>query len=283
MAVQRLIMFEPKVPRLMMKPNIKPTLRPVCLALMSLVLSACAVGPDYQRPVAEVSSHYKQMAGWKTAAPDDAKIQETWWQGYADPELSALLEQVRVSNQNVAEYQAAYQKALALVQGADAAMYPTLTGSASSDRNGGNSTSSGRTHTAKVSASWEPDVWGKLRRTVEEDTASAEASQAQLASATLSAQSTLAQDYFQLRVMDEQIRLYNQTVDAYARYLKIIQKQYDLGSTSRATLAIAQTQLETARASVLDVQWQRAQMEHAWSAPAMVQEALISPHFPSVC
>lgn len=236
------------------------------LSCLCLALSACAVGPDYHRPEVAIPAHFKQMDGWKEARPGDAAVRGAWWQGYRDPELSALLEQVRISNQNVAEYQAAYQKALALLSAADAGFFPTVSGTLSSTRSGGagtSSSSSGTAHSAKLSASWEPDLWGKLRRTAEADTSSAQASQANLAAATLSAQSTLAQDYFQLRVMDEQIRLYRQTVGAYSRYLQIVQKQYDLGSTSRAALSTAQTQLESARTSVLDLQWQRAQLEHA--------------------
>jgi NodT family efflux transporter outer membrane factor (OMF) lipoprotein len=237
-----------------------------CLFLSGacLALTACAVGPDYKRPSMAMPAHYKQLDGWKQATPQDDRIKGTWWDGYADPELSALLAQVRISNQNVAEYLAAYEKAQALVSAANANFFPTVTATVSNSRSGGNSaTSTSTSNSAKLGASWEPDIWGKLRRTAEEDTASAQASAAQLASATLSAQSSLAQDYFQLRVMDEEIRLYQQTVDAYTRYLQIVQKQYELGSASRGTLATAQTQLESARASALDVTWQRAQLEHA--------------------
>ncbi|HAS99774.1 MAG TPA: RND transporter, partial [Pantoea agglomerans] len=107
------------------------------------------------------------------------------------------------------------------------------------------------------------DLWGKLRRTLEENRASASASAAELANITLSAQSELAQDYFQLRIMDQKIALYQQSVDAYQRYLKVITSQYQAGTASRATLAQAQLQLESASASAQDYQWQRAQMEHA--------------------
>jgi len=232
-----------------------------CLALLAVALAGCAVGPDYQRPALDVSTHFKEMQGWKAAEPSDVALKQAWWAGYADPELSALLQQVRISNQNVAAYQQAYQKARALVSAANASFYPTVSANVSNTRAGGNSTSSGST--AELSASWELDLWGKLRRTAQEDSASAQASQAELASATLSAQSSLAQDYFELRVMDEEIRMYQQTVEAYTRYQDIIQKQYQVGSVARATLASAQSQLESARASVLDVVWQRAQMEHA--------------------
>jgi NodT family efflux transporter outer membrane factor (OMF) lipoprotein len=226
-------------------------------------LSACAVGPDYQRPPVNVSSHFKQMDGWRQAAPGDALPKGAWWAMYQDPELSALLEQVQISNQNVAQYDAAYRKAAALVKTARASFYPTVSATVDGTRAGGKSSSADSTSTATLSASWEPDVWGKVRRTVEQDSASAAASQAQLASITLSAQSSLAQDYFQLRVMDEKIALYQQTVTAYEGYLKVVEQQFQVGSTSSATVATAQTQLESARASVLDLQWQRAQLEHA--------------------
>ena len=241
----------------------RPLTRLLGLALLGLGLAGCAVGPDYQRPKVDVSTRFKQMDGWKQASPGHTSLSANWWEGYGDAELSALLAQVSVSNQNVASYQAAYQKARALVSAANAGFLPTVSASGSSSRSGGNSSSTSRSNSAGLSASWEPDLWGKLRRTAEQDTASAQASQAELAAATLSAQSTLAQDYFQLRVLDEQIRLYQQTVSAYQRYLQVIQQQYTVGSSSRATLATAQTQLESARAAVLDVQWQRAQLEHA--------------------
>lgn len=237
-----------------------------CLLLggACLGLSACAVGPDYQRPATSMPAHYKQLDGWKEAAPGDDRLRGDWWSAYNDPELSALLVRVRVSNQNVAAYQADYEKAQALVSAANANFLPVVTATVGKTRSGGNA-GSGTTNSqsAKLGASWEPDLWGKLRRTAEADRASAQASQAELAAATLSAQSSLAQDYFQLRVLDARIGLYQQTVDAYTRTLQIVQKQYDLGSVSRATLSSAQTQLESARASALDLQWQRAQLEHA--------------------
>lgn len=237
------------------------------LLVLAAGLSACAVGPDYQRPSVNVSSHFKQMDGWRQAAPGDALPKGAWWTVYQDPELSALLEQVQISNQNVAQYEAAYRKAAALVKTARAGFYPTVSASVDGTRSGGKSSTSASstssTSTANLSASWEPDLWGKVRRTVEQDNASAAASQAQLASITLSAQSSLAQDYFQLRVTDEKISLYQQTVAAYERYLQVVEQQFQVGSTTSSTVATAQTQLESARASTLDLQWQRAQLEHA--------------------
>ncbi|MFS2225462.1 efflux transporter outer membrane subunit [Pantoea sp. B65] len=239
--------------------------------IMALLLSGCAVGPDYQRPSAAVPAHYKNAKGWREATPQDHLGKGAWWAVYNDPTLSGLLSQVRISNQNVAQYEAQYRQALALAAESRADLLPTVTGTASSTRSGSSSTSSSgsvqqsvsNSHSLQASASWELDLWGKLRRTLEENRASADASAAELANITLSAQSTLAQDYFQLRVMDQQIALYQQSVAAYQRYLQVIENKYQAGSESRATLAQAQTQLESARASALDLSWQRAQLEHA--------------------
>ena len=240
-------------------------LAPVFLALL---LSGCAVGPDYHRPAVSVPAHYKEAQGWREAAPQDAQNKGDWWSVYHDNTLSGLLRQVAVSNQNVAQYEAQYRQARALVGEARSDLLPGATYSGSSTRSGSASTGTGQrtasdSHSLQASASWEVDIWGKLRRTLEENKASAQASEAELANITLSAQSELAQDYFQLRIMDQQIALYQQSVEAYQRYLTIIENKYQAGSESRATLAQAQMQLETSRASALDLSWQRAQTEHA--------------------
>ncbi|MEN3754508.1 efflux transporter outer membrane subunit [Mangrovibacter sp. SLW1] len=245
----------------------KRTLRITALAL-SLVLSGCAVGPDYHRPAINMPLQYKEAQGWQQAAPQDDKNKGAWWSVYHDPVLDGLLTQVVISNQNIASYAAQYREALALAAQSRAELLPSLSYDASSTRSGSRSSTTGQrttsnSHQAELSASWELDIWGKLRRTLEENKASAQASAAELANMTLSAQSELAQDYFQLRVMDEKIALYQQSVDAYQRYLTVIENKYGAGTESRATLAQAQMQLESARASALDYQWQRAQLEHA--------------------
>lgn len=234
--------------------------------LCLLVLSGCTVGPDYQRPTMAVPLHYKEARHWQQATPRDDLSKGTWWAVYHDPELDRLLRQVSISNQNVANYAALYRQANALVSGSQADLMPTVgydasTTRSSSHSSGGRTTSN--THQAELSASWELDLWGKLRRTVEENRASAEASAAELNNVTLSAQSELAQDYFQLRIMDEKIALSQRSIAAYERYLTVITNKYQVGSESRATQAQAQMQLESARASMQDYQWQRAQLEHA--------------------
>ncbi|HHD7482197.1 TPA: efflux transporter outer membrane subunit [Klebsiella oxytoca] len=239
---------------------------PMTSVICLLLLSGCTVGPDYQRPTMTMPLHYKEARGWRQAAPQDGVGKGEWWAVYRDPQLDSLLRQVSISNQNVANYTALYRQAQALAAGSRADLFPTLGYDASSTRSGSRSSgqrTTGNTHQAELSASWELDLWGKLRRTLEENRASAEASAAELANITLSAQSELAQDYFQLRVMDEQIALYQRSVAAYEGYLRVINNKYQAGSESRATLAQAQMQLESARASALDYQWQRAQLEHA--------------------
>jgi len=232
------------------------------LPFIVLLLAGCSVGPDYQRPSMAMPVHYKEARGWQPATPRDAQSKGEWWSVYHDATLSGLLSQVSVSNQNVATYSAQYRQAQALAAESRAALFPSLGYDGSVTRSGSQITTSS-SHQAALSASWELDLWGKLRRTLEEDRASASASAAELANITLSAQSELAQDYFQLRIMDQKIARYQQSVDAYQRYLNVIGRQYQAGTASRATLAQAQLQLESARASAQDEQWQRAQMEHA--------------------
>jgi NodT family efflux transporter outer membrane factor (OMF) lipoprotein len=274
----------------------------LCLALaLASVMSGCMVGPDYQRPSAPVSVAFKEAAGWKAASPQDELPKGPWWALYQDPQLDALVAQVRLNNQNVAQYAAQYRQALALVRGSRAELLPTVsatgattrsetgTGSSSSSSAGGAGGPSNE-HSATLSLSWEADIWGKLRRTVEEDRANAQASAADLANATLSAQSSLAQDYFQLRILDRRIALYQDTIKGYERYLQIIQNKYDENIVSRADLSTGKTQLHSAQASMLDLQWQRAQYEHAIAllmgkAPAdfsLAADAKWDYHVPSV-
>jgi NodT family efflux transporter outer membrane factor (OMF) lipoprotein len=234
-------------------------LAPLALALMVV---GCAVGPDYHRPAVTMPTEFKEAKGWTAAAPKENQTKGDWWAVYQDPQLSSLMSQVQISNQNVAQYAAQYREAQALVTQARAELFPQVTATVDSTRSGTATTTSNQ-HSAELGASWELDIWGKLRRTEEEQKANAQASAADLANATLSAQSELAQDYFQLRVMDAQIALYEQSIQAYQRYLTVIQNQYTGGNTSRATLAQAQTQLESTKASALQLQWERAQLEHA--------------------
>lgn len=233
------------------------------LSLITLILAGCStVGPDYQRPDVVTSEGFKEAKGWKQATPADQQPKGPWWEIYQDKTLSTLLEQVQLNNQNVAEYAADYEKAKAVAEEAGADLYPTISASASGTRSGTQSSTS-NSYSADSTISWELDIWGKLSRTREEDSASAQASAAELASATLSAQSSLAQNYFKLRVLDERIRLYQDNIVVYKQYLKVVNNQYKAGNISSSSVSEAQTQLHATRVSMLDLQWQRAQYEHA--------------------
>ncbi|KTT50540.1 RND transporter [Pseudomonas oryzihabitans] len=258
-----------------LKVTTMPALRALPPLLLLALLAGCTVGPDYQRPSAPLSTQFKEAAGWKAASPRDDQAKGAWWQAYKDPQLAALLGQVAVSNQNVAQYQALYRQARALVRESRAETLPSATldakatrsENASSFSSSASSTAGGATvrnaESLSLGLSWDLDLWGKLRRTLEEDRASAQASAAELANATLSAQAELAQDYFQLRILDRRLALYDQTLADYRRYLAVIQNRYDEQLASRADLAQARTQLDSAEADRLALTTQRAQLEHA--------------------
>ncbi len=243
-------------------------------ALLCLALSACAVGPDYQRPAIDVGVGYKegqeQVPGWKPAHPRDDAQRGQWWTVYGDPVLDGLMRQLNTANQDVAVAEANYRQAQALVQGARAGFFPTIGASAGVTRSGGGSggsgtggSSVGNQYSLTGTVSWEADVWGRLRRGLEASRASAQASAADLAATRLSSQAALAQNYFQLRVQDEQKRLLEATIAAYERSLRLTSNRYDAGVAGRSDVAVATSQLENARAQSVDLDWQRGQLEHA--------------------
>ncbi|HCN64156.1 MAG TPA: RND transporter [Pseudomonas sp.] len=244
------------------------------LVLTGVLLSACAVGPDYQRPELAVPQQFNAVDGWTQANPSDALERGAWWELYADPQLNALVAKLNSNNQSVAQAEAQFRQAQALVRNARGAFLPSAdlslgktrssqgTGSSNSSLT---SSSSGIRDTlnAQVGVSWEADVWGKLRRGLEANEASAEASYADLAAMRLSQQSELVQNYLQLRVIDQQKRLLEATVEAYERSLKMSENQYRAGISGKDAVAQAQTQLRNTQASLIDLIWQRAQFENA--------------------
>ena len=239
------------------------------------LLAGCTVGPDYVRPPAPVPAKYKEAEGWKSAAPQPAASGEAWWSVFQDPVLDGLERQVEVSNQNLKSAEAAYRTAQAIVGEARAGYFPTLdagaaalregsgAGSASSSRSFGNRASVQNAFSASVSATWVPDIWGSIRRTVESDVANAQASAADLAAAQLSAQAALATDYIQLRIADATKRLLDATVEAFTRSLQITKNRYGVGTAARTDVASATAQLESTRAQAIAITLQRAQFEHA--------------------
>jgi NodT family efflux transporter outer membrane factor (OMF) lipoprotein len=264
---------------------VSPLQRPLLsVAVAGALLTGCTVGPNYSRPTAPITPTFKEAAGWTPSHPVDAIDKGAWWSVFHDPVLDGLEQRIAISNQTVKQYEAAYREAHAVVAEARAAFLPTLSATASATRakdstgagaisttsgtstNGAGASASSSAYDsfgAAMEASWAPDLWGKIRRTVESDKALAQASAADLANARLAAQASLAEDYFDLRVLDEEARLYQTTVAAYQKFLKLTEDQVREGTQSRSAVLTAQTQLYQTQSSLIAVGVSRAQMEHA--------------------
>ncbi len=233
------------------------------IAALALPLAACVpVGPDYVRPAAIVSTQYKEIKGWKLATPRDDFAKGEWWRAFRDPELNALEAQVAVSNQTLIADEANYREALALIAEARAGLYPTLNFDPSLTRSK-TGTQITTILDAQVSGSWAPDVWGKVRRAIEEQGAGAQVSAADLANATLSAQSSLALAYVQLLESDALDDLLLDTVKEYQHSLEITQNQYNAGTAAKSDVITAQALALAAQAQEIGVGVARAQNEHA--------------------
>lgn len=237
----------------------------LCKALLCFlpIFSGCTVGPNYQKPNISMPIQYKEAQGWKIAQPQDQEQRGAWWEIYQDTTLNGLEQQVVLSNQNIAQYVARYEKAAALVSQSKASQLPSVNATGGATRSADGNASPNNAFSAKATLSWELDLWGKLKRTVAENKASAQASAADLANATLSAQTTLAQDYFALRVLDKRIALYDKTIETYNRYRKVLAAKYKEGVVAKSDLTQAEQSLYSAQASREDLVWQRAQYEHA--------------------
>lgn len=253
-------------------------LRPFLSSILILALAGCSFAPPYTRPSTVTPANFKEAPGWQAAAPADAVAKGQWWLLFNDPTLNQLEARVAINNQNVAAAAAAYEAARAAVREARASLFPTVDLTAGATRAGsfgsgtpvivgGNTVSSGgngsRRYSLTLGATWEPDLWGRIRNTVSQQKALAEASQADLANATLSAQGELAADYLQMRGIEQQKRILDATVTAYAKALQITNNRYNQGVVAKVDVLQAQTQLETARANAADLERQRATFEHA--------------------
>ena len=257
-------------------------------------LSACEVGPDYMRPAAPVPPTYKENEGWTPATPRQAAGWENWWEIYEDPMLDDLEKQVDISNQNLKAAEAAYLVARAQVGIDRGTLLPDINanasvrtsggggsrGGSSSAASGGSGNSStgtgnqsaaggssgGKTSTlyqVSLAATWDIDVWGRIRRTVEGAVATAQASAADIAAARLSAQSQLAVDYFQLRVSDQEAQLITSAVEDFQMALAIAQNRYQAGVATMTDVYSAQTQVDNAEAQLVGIQLTRENMSNA--------------------
>ncbi len=268
-------------------------LRAGCALL--LLLGGCSIGPKYHKPSADAPPAYKELTpadykntdGWKASQPSDAALKGKWWEIFNDAELNALEEKVNVSNQSIASAEASFFASRALVRQARAQLFPTITtnpaiteqrqsansipnlsSSGSSSGSGG----SGSAATPKASyteynfpfdATWQPDLWGRIRNTIRSNAYAAQASAADLENTRLTMQSEVAMDYFSLRGQDALKQLLDSTVIAYKQSLDLTTALYETGIDSDEAVAQAETQLETTEAQDTALGIQRAQFEHA--------------------
>ena len=245
----------------------------VLLAVAVLQLSGCVVGPNYRTPVAETPQAYKEVGNWKPAQPNDQNLGGAWWTIFQDPQLDKLELQVNISNQNLKAAEAQYQQARAVLRYSRADYYPTVTAGpsatrtrVSANRPPPSSIFNGITENDFVlpfDFSYQVDVWGRVRRTVESNREQAQASAADLATVNLSLHADLAIDYFQARTLDAQEQLLNSTVTEYEQALELTLNRFHGGIASEVEVEQAKTQLETVRAQAVDVGVLRAQFEHA--------------------
>jgi NodT family efflux transporter outer membrane factor (OMF) lipoprotein len=256
----------------------------IAIISMTLPLTGCLVGPDYHRPppASPPPAQYKELAGWTAAAPADTAPKGDWWTDFHDPLLDQLEPMVQISNQTVRADYENYQQALALVQEADAALFPTIgaTGSVTRSRGGGGSGSGGGTSSGTASGNsravvssgsvegtltWDLDIWGKIRRTIEENADNAQASEATLANATLSEQVLLATTLINLRTTDANIDLLTKTVDEYKEFLRVVSNAVQAGYSlyPPSDEITARVQLENTQASLIALGVARAQYAHA--------------------
>jgi NodT family efflux transporter outer membrane factor (OMF) lipoprotein len=236
------------------------------------LLGGCVVGPKYKRPSTAVPPAYKEPPpeGWKEAQPADGELKGKWWEVYNDPALNTLEEQVGISNQNVLAAEASYREAKAAARVAHSALFPTATAGVSitesrSSFAGNVPSAPGRRtiYSLPVDVSYEPDLWGRVRRSITAGVATAQATAAQLENIRLLYQADLAQDYFQLHSIDTEKDLLSRTVASYQEYLQLTRNRFAGGVASDLDVAQAESQLYGVQAQLTDLNVQRAALEHA--------------------
>jgi len=274
----------------------KPWHRPdrFCAAALSFMLlgmlAGCVVGPKYhppapQAPAAEYKespTQFKENEGWTVAQPADAKLRGKWWEIFNDPELNALEEQLNINNQNIKEYFENYMEARAIVREARAQYFPTLTavpaithsrtsanlGTTTVNTGTGSGTSvapklQSSLYSLPLEASWEPDLWGKVRNTVREAQYAAQVSAADLENERLTEQASLAEYFFEIRGQDMLQKIYDDTVAADQQAYDLTRGLYETGIDDEISVVEAETTLRSAQAGATNVGVARAQYEHA--------------------
>lgn len=238
----------------------------VMAAACAAMLAACTLGPAYQRPDAPTPGSYREAGGdWKRAQPGDGMPRGSWWEMFGDPQLNALAKRVEISNQNLRAAEARFRQAQALVRQARSELFPVVSGSAAASRSraSGSAASITNSHELALDAGWEPDLWGRVRRSIEASEAEWRRSAADLESVRLSALAALVQNYVALRSVDMQAQLLKDTVAAFQRSLELTRNRYAAGVAAKADVVLAEVQLSSGQAQLVDLGVQRAQLEHA--------------------
>ncbi len=245
-------------------------MRPFLPILLTLTLAAtsCSVGPDYQRPLPDMPAAYKNQGQWKTPSPADHVNRGNWWKIFGDAQLSSLLEELNASNQDLKQAEARYREATALTRSIRGELLPQLDGSLGGGASqtipgGGTARGVSKNYALGPSASWDTDLWGRIRKQIESSRASAESYAADLESARLSCQIELAQAYFEVRVLDTQRDFYARTIASYEESLKRTKVQHEYGKGSKAPVMQAETQLRATQAQALELDIARAKLENA--------------------
>jgi NodT family efflux transporter outer membrane factor (OMF) lipoprotein len=232
----------------------------------ALLCSSCTIGPRYQPPVAQTPPvAFKEMAAndhWKMATPSDGLLKGKWWEIFGDPELNRLEELVNINNQNVKQAEAQFREARATVLANRANYYPTI-GSTPAITQSYAEKRSTTSFSLPIPATWEPDLWGRVRLSVENAVDTAQVSAADLENIRLSQQALLATDYFLLAAQDMQLKVLSDTIAAYEKNLQLTTNRYNGGVASKSDITLAQTQLSGAKAQSIDIRIARAQDEHA--------------------
>jgi NodT family efflux transporter outer membrane factor (OMF) lipoprotein len=273
-------------------------MRKIVVAGTAASLTACTTLPHYSVPTTDVPAHYATQSapGWAVAAPADGRPRGPWWTIFGDSELDQLEARVDVSNQTVRQAVANLEAARTMIDYQRAGYAPTVTAGVAAQRyrtsqNLVDRSLAGKTipdYSTGLTASWEPDLFGRVKNATVEARDNAQASEADLESVRLSVTSQLASDYFNFRTLDRQKQLLDDTVTAYTAALRIVQQQLADGAIDASAVAQAQTQLESARTMDSDIDVQRAQLQHAIATligvpassfvlPPQVEPAVVPP------
>ena len=244
--------------------KVKSLVQRMVVVTLALSLASCSLlGPNYRRPQVVTPPAYKESKDWKIAEPRDGVPRGKWWEIFGDTQLNALADKVEKSNQDLRVAEAQYRRAQAVVQQSRAGLFPVVTGEVSVTRSGTGSRAPATNYDLSGRASWDADLWGRVRRGVESSEASAAATAADVESVRLLVQSELVINYLALRVVDTQKKLLDESSAAFAKSLEMTQNRYKAGLAGRVDVAQAEAQLKGTQAQSIDTGVQRAQLEHA--------------------